>query len=214
VTAVMIGVDPHKGSHTATALDATEHELARRKVRAGRRQVEQLLAWATPFAARTWAIESANGLGHLLAQQLLAAGEVVLDVPATLAARVRVLSSGQSNKNDPNDARSVAIAAMHAPMLAAVRVEDHRTVLRLLAKHHTDLARWRNKICCRLHALVAELVVVSDTFALLESIHPQGVAAIERHRLAGQLADEVVHVDDQLKLAKASQEPSSSLLLG
>ena len=57
VTAVMIGVDPHKGSHTATALDATEHELARRKVRAGRWQVEQLLAWATPFAARTWAIE-------------------------------------------------------------------------------------------------------------------------------------------------------------
>ena len=49
VTAVMIGVDPHKGSHTATALDATEHELACRKVRAGRRQVEQLLAWATPF---------------------------------------------------------------------------------------------------------------------------------------------------------------------
>jgi transposase len=151
-------------------------------------------------------------LGYLLAQQLLAAGEVVLDVPATLAARVRVLSSGRSNKNDPNDARSVAIAAMHAPMLAAVRVEDHRTVLRLLAKHHTDLARWRNKICCRLHALVAELVaggiskevVVSDAFALLESIHPQGVAAIERHRLAGQLADELVHVDDQLKLAKAN----------
>jgi hypothetical protein len=127
-----------------------------------------------------------------------------------------VLSSGQSNKNDPNDARSVAIAAMHAPMLAAVRVEDHRTVLRLLAKHHTDLARWRNKICCRLHALVAELVaggiskevVVSDAFALLESIHPEGVAAIERHRLAGQLADELVHVDDQLRLAKANIRPA------
>jgi transposase len=102
VTAVMIGVDPHKGSHTATALDATEHELACLRVRAGRRQVEQLLAWATRFETRTWAIESANGLGYLLAQQLVAAGEVVLDVPATLAARVR-LSSGQSNKNDPNE---------------------------------------------------------------------------------------------------------------
>ncbi len=63
VTAVMIGVDPHKGSHTATALDATDHEPSRRKVRAGRWQVEQLLAWATPFEARTWAIESASGLG-------------------------------------------------------------------------------------------------------------------------------------------------------
>jgi len=212
VTAVMIGIDPHKGSHTATALDTTEHELAGLKVRASRRQVDQLLAWAVPFEDRTWAIESANGLGYLLAQQLLAAGEVVVDIPATLAARVRVLSSGRSNKNDPNDARAVAIAALHAPMLTAVRTEDHRTVLRLLAKHHTDLARWRNKICCRLHALVAELVpggiskevVVSQAFQLLEQIRPDGVAAIERHRLALELANELVHVDGQLRVAKAN----------
>ena len=37
-----------------------------------------------------------------MAQQLTAAGQRVLDVPATLAARVRVLGSGRSNKNDPN----------------------------------------------------------------------------------------------------------------
>jgi hypothetical protein len=60
VTAVMIGIDPHKGSHTATALDTTEVELGRLKVRAGRRQAKQLLAWATPFPVRTWAIESAT----------------------------------------------------------------------------------------------------------------------------------------------------------
>ena len=46
---------------------------------------------------------------------LVAAGEEVLDVPALLAAGVRLLGSGRSNKNDPNDARSVAIAAMRAP---------------------------------------------------------------------------------------------------
>ena len=45
-------------------------------------------------------------------QQLVAAGETVLDVPATLASRVRVLSTGQSTKTDPNDARSVAVAAL------------------------------------------------------------------------------------------------------
>ena len=62
-------------------------------------------------------------MGYLLAQQLVAAGEHVLDVPATLASRVRVLGSGQSTKTDPNDARSVAVAALHAPSLAAVRAE-------------------------------------------------------------------------------------------
>jgi hypothetical protein len=74
--------------------------------------VQQLLAWAEPLGARTWAIESAGGLGHLLAQQLVDAGETVLDVPATLVSRVRVLGTGRSDKTDPNDARSVAIAAL------------------------------------------------------------------------------------------------------
>ena len=60
---------------------------------------------------RTWAIEGARGLGQLLAQQLIAAGERVLDVPPKLAARVRLLDTGQINKNDENDARSVAVAA-------------------------------------------------------------------------------------------------------
>ena len=71
---------------------------------------------------------------------------------------MRVLGSGQSTKTDPNDARSVAVAALHAPSLALVRPADHVTVCRLLAKHHSDVARWRTKLCCRLHALMAELV--------------------------------------------------------
>src|SRR5439155_15603005 len=96
---VMIGVDPHKASHTAVAIDEHEGELAALTVRANRTQLEKLLAWAAPFEKRTWAIESAGGLGYLLGQQLLDAGEEVLDVPATLASRARVLASGRSNKN-------------------------------------------------------------------------------------------------------------------
>jgi hypothetical protein len=65
---------------------------------------------------------------------------------ATLSSRVRVLSSGRSNKNDPNDARAVAIAALRAPSLAAVGREDHVTVLRLLAKaHDVHLAKRRGQ---------------------------------------------------------------------
>ena len=101
--AVMIGVDPHKRSHTAVAVDRDEVELDRVEVRASATQVEELLAWAARFGARTWAVESADGLGYLLAQQLVAADEHVVDVPATLSARVRVLASGRSNKNDAND---------------------------------------------------------------------------------------------------------------
>lgn len=60
---------------------------------------------------------------------------------ATLASRVRVLGSGHSNKNDSNDARSVAIAALRSPTLRSVRPADHTEVLRLLAKSNLDLGR-------------------------------------------------------------------------
>ena len=208
---VMIGVDPHKGSHTATMLDGSEHELKRIKVRAGQRQVVELLEWVDGVKPRTWAVESAGGMGYLLSQQLVAAGEKVLNVPATLASRVRVLSTGQSAKSDPNDAHSVAVAALRAPSLAPVQPADHVTVCRLLVKHHNDLARWRNKLCCRLHALVGELVpggiakevVVNQARSLLESIEPDDVAAVERHRQAVELIAELEHLDVVLRDSRA-----------
>jgi transposase len=90
MTLVLIGVDPHKGSHTAVAIDQHESSLAELKVRSSKKQCDLLLDWASRFTERRWAIESASGLGYLLAQQLVAAGEDVVDVPPTLSARVRV----------------------------------------------------------------------------------------------------------------------------
>jgi hypothetical protein len=40
-------------------------------------QAERLLAWASAWPQRTWAVEGAGGTGHLLAQQLVSAGERV-----------------------------------------------------------------------------------------------------------------------------------------
>ena len=58
--------------------------------------------------------QSAGGLGHLLARQLVAAGERVLDVQPKLGAGVRLLATVASNKNDPNDALPVAVAALRS----------------------------------------------------------------------------------------------------
>src|SRR5580658_3487246 len=112
--AVMIGVDPHKGSHTAVAIDQVETVLGKLRVEASVDQVERLMAWAEQWPRRCWAVEGAGGLGNLLAQQLVAAGEAVVDVQPKLGARVRLLATGNSNKNDPNDARSVAVAALRS----------------------------------------------------------------------------------------------------
>ncbi len=142
---VVIGVDPHKGSHTAVAIDDRDQQLAKIQVRSGPRQLEQLLAWAAAFGERVWAVESAGGLGYLLAQQLVGADEQVLDVPATLAPRVRVLATTKSQKTDRHDALAIAIAA-RAPGVRSVGRADHAVVLRLLAKRHRDLGRARNRL--------------------------------------------------------------------
>src|SRR5215468_3760915 len=155
---VMIGVDPHKASHTAVVISAAEERLGELRVRACVAQAERLLAWAQAWPERTWAIEGAGGLGHLLAQQLVAAGERVLDVPPKLAARVRLLEAGDTNKNDPNDALSVATAALRSKTRRQVVADDYAAVLKVWAKRHRDLSRARNQVACRLHAVLCELV--------------------------------------------------------
>lgn len=155
-----IGVDPHKATHTAVAIDKFEMVVGEITVAADRSQTKKLMDWADTVngdRSRMWAVESAGGLGYLLSQQLVARGEQVLDVPAVLASRVRVLSSGKSDKNDPNDARSVAIAALRQPGLAMVRREDHAQVLRMLAKRHLELTSLRTQAVCRLHSVLVLL---------------------------------------------------------
>lgn len=74
---IMIGIDPHKASHTAVAIDNNEVTLDELRVRACAKQTEQLRSWAAPFPDRVWAIESAHGLGYLLAQQLVNRSSIV-----------------------------------------------------------------------------------------------------------------------------------------
>ena len=131
----MIGIDPHKGSHTAVVVDRSEAVLDTIRVDADRFQRERLLAWAARFEPRTWAVEGATGLGAMLAQQLVAAGEHVVDVPAKLSSRVRLLERGRIDKTDPNDARSAAIVAWRTPALNVVAGLDEHTQQRVQPAH-------------------------------------------------------------------------------
>jgi transposase len=154
MTAVMIGIDPHKGPHTAVAISAAEEPLGELRIPAGAAQADMLAGWAAAWPERTWAAGGVGGLGRLLAQQLVADGERVLDVPPKLASRVRLLQAGDTNKNDPNDALSVAVAALRSKARREVAAEDHAAVLKVWSKRHRDLARARNQVACRLHAVL------------------------------------------------------------
>ncbi len=208
---VLIGIDPHKASHTAVAIDADEHPVCQVRVRADRRQVERLLDWAAAFEQRTWAVESAAGLGYLLSQQLLAAGEHVVDVPATLAAKVRLLTSGSPGKSDPNDALSTAVAALRHPHLRVVTPDDHAAVLRILADRNHDLGRLRTQAVCRLHAVLCTLVPGGLTRRLsakragqmLARIRPVTAVEVQRKQLAADLLADVRRLDRDIAATKA-----------
>ncbi len=206
----MIGVDPHKGSHTAVAIGAAEEPLGDVRVRACPAQAERLVTWAAAWPERTWAVEGAAGLGHLLAQQLVAAGERVLDVPPKLAARVRLLEAGDTNKNDPNDALSVAVAALRSRARREVTAEGHAAVLKVWAKRHRDLARARNQVTCRLHAVLCELVpggvskeiTAGQAARILDQVTPSSAVAQARCELAAAFLEDLRRLDAQLRDTK------------
>jgi transposase len=206
MTLVLIGVDPHKGSHTAVAIDQYESSLAEFKLRSSKKQCDLLLDWASRFEQRRWAIESASGLGYLLAQQLVAAGEDVVDVPPTLSARVRVLDSTKASKSDPHDARSAAIVALRHRHLRQVAADDHPAILRMLANRHYALTRLRTQAVCRLHAQLANLtpgglpgtLSAKRARGLLETIHPDNGVIAERKAQTVVLLDDVVRLDREI----------------
>src|SRR5258706_10095592 len=186
MAAVVIGVDPHKGSHTAVVISAAEQPLGEIRVRASKTQADELVAWAAAWPERTWAVEGAAGLGRLLAQQLVAARERVLDVQPKLASRVRLLQAGDTNKNDPNDALSVAVAALRSTASREGIADDYPAVLKVWSKRHRDLAPLRNQAACRLPAVLCDLtpgghskeIYPAQAAKILERVTPSGAAAL------------------------------------
>jgi len=208
-----IGIDPHKATHTAVAIDDDEIVLGEITIRADKDQTNKLIDWAGSVDGdgRLWAVEAATGLGHLLSQQLVASGETVVDVPPVLASRIRVLSSGKSNKNDPNDARSVAIAALRRDGLGEVKREDEAAVLRMLAKRHRELTALRTQAVCRLHAMLAVLkpggmghrLSAKQASRMLGGIRGLDAVGEQRRQMAKAHISDIRRLDRDLEAIKA-----------
>jgi transposase len=206
---ITIGIDPHKRSLTAAALDPHSRLLGQLRLPATSQAGGQLLAWAAAWPERRWAVEGAGGLGRGIAQLLVAAGEQVVDVPAKLAARARLLGSSSSRKTDLADACSVAAAAIPHRGLRPVALEDETVVLRLLSDRRDDLVAERTRVLSRLHVLLADLhpggatreLTATRAAALLRKIHPITAVDVERKRIAHQLLTDVRRLDRQVKTA-------------
>ena len=150
---------------------------------------------------RVWAIEGANGTGRPLAQRLLEAGEHVVDVPAKLAARVRLFDTGHNRKTDARDAHSIAMVAVRTEGLRVMQIDAELEALRMLADRRETLTRRRVQSVDRLQALLAELfpgqakrdITTGQAKAMLAGIRPRDLVGKTRRRIAAEeLADLVV----------------------
>jgi transposase len=128
------------------------------------------------------------------------------------------------NKNDPNDARSVAVAALRSRARREVTADDHPAVLKVWSKRHRDLARNRNQVACRLHAVLCDLVPgghpkeisAAQAARILERTSPSGAVALARAELAAEFLADLRHLDAQLrdtrkKLAAAVKASGTTL---
>ncbi len=124
----------------------------------------------------------------------------------------------------PNDAFSVAVAALRSPAKRPVLAEDHAAVLKVWAKRHRDLARARNQAACRLHAVLCDLVPgghgreisAGQAARILERVTPAGAVARARCELAAEFLTDIRRLDAQLrdtnkKLAAAVKASGTSL---
>jgi transposase len=155
---VVLGIDAHKRTHTAVAVDEAGRQLGVRVTKTTSTAAHlELVRWAGQFGpVRSWAVEDCRHLSRRLEADLLAAGEVIVRVPPKLMAGTRK-SARTYGKSDPIDALAVARAALREPDLPAARLDGPERELRLLADHRDDLVADRTRMISRLRWHLHEL---------------------------------------------------------
>jgi transposase len=209
---VIVGVDPHKRSVTIEVVDEHGRVLSAGRFgtdTAGYRLMNRYVRDQWPH--HVWAVEGAQGVGRPLAQRLLAQGEAVLDVPAKLAARVRVFDTGNARKTDAVDAHAVAMVALRTPRLTQLGYDQELIALRLLTDRRDELWHLRVQTVNRLHRLLTELIPggankrdlsALQAKRLLASVKPRTLVGKTIRRMAAEEISDLVAVDAKLKSLK------------
>jgi transposase len=146
---VVLGVDPHKKTHTVVAADQTGRQLATITVQATTAGHLKVLRWAARYPQRRWALEDGRHVCGRLLRDLIAGGEQVTCVPTKLMAGARA-GARTRGKSDPIDALAVARAALREPDLPAAHLDQQCLDLRLLVDHREHLVAERTRNINRL----------------------------------------------------------------
>jgi transposase len=134
-----------------------------------------------------------------------------VDVPAKLAARVRLFDTGHNRKTDARDAHSIAVVAVRTEGLRVLEVDGELEALRMLTERRDALSRRRVQTVGRLQALLAELlpgqakkdITTGQAKAMLAGVRPRDIAGKTRRRIAADELAELVAVEAKMKKADA-----------
>ena len=208
---VIIGVDPHKLSATIEVVDEHEKKLGSGRFTTDKAGYAAMRAYVKTWPHRVWAIEGANGTGRPLAQRLLEAGEHVVDVPAKLAARVRIFDTGHNRKTDALDAHSIAMVAVRTEGLRVLQIDAELEVMRMLTDRREILTRLRVSTVNRLQAMLAELlpgqakrdITTGQAKTMLASVRPRDLAGKTRRRIAAEELADLIAIEAKIKKATA-----------
>src|SRR5450432_200535 len=207
--AVVNGMDPHKRSATIEVMDGDETVLGGGRYATDVAGYAAMVKFGKQFGERTWAIEGCNGIGKHIANRLLADGELVVDVPPKLSARVRVFATGQGRKTDATDAHSVALVGTRMSGLRPVVDDEQLAVLRILVDRRRSLGDDHTRLVSQLHRLLLELIPggaktslsAAQAKVLLGKVRPRDAAGKTRRRVAAELIADLQQVYDRTKAA-------------
>ena len=153
-----IGIDTHKATLVACAIDDLGTAVDETQFRNDQVGHDKLAAWAGRVApGATIGIEGSSTFGAALARRLVAAGRAVRDVPPHLTRQGRS-ATRRAGKSDPGDALAIARVTARETGLPPVRLDDRTRQLGLLVEAREALVHEATRNRNRLHAHLLVLV--------------------------------------------------------
>jgi transposase len=179
----VVGIDSHKATLAACAIDEAATVLAERTFPNEPAGFISLSAWLAEHGVERIGIEGSAGYGAAAARCLVAAGIAAVEVPPQLSHRERIRTR-RAGKSDPGDALAIARVTLREPELPPVRLADASREIQLVVQAREDLVAEATRVRNRLHA---DLVVLVPGYAataanLVAARHRTSVA-----RLLGKL---------------------------
>ena len=204
-----IGIDTHKATLAACALDDLGQPLAERTFDNDPAGHRALLAWADELLpdARI-GLEGSAGFGAAAARYLVVAGREVCEVPPQLSHRERQRTR-RAGKSDPGDALAIARVTAREAELPPVRLADATHEIGLLVEAREDLVAEATRVRNRLHA---DLVVIVPGYGATAA----NLVALRHRRTVGRRLRSLPGVQAELardRLARLGRLVAESQLL-